>query len=78
MLILSIILKVKIKSISSSIKNNINNIISKYYILDKINSITDRITETLGVNNPLPTTMSGIKSTIDSTNNSISTRNHTR
>jgi hypothetical protein len=70
---LSIVLKAKIKSVSSSIEKDINNIISERQIPDEINSIADESAETLGVNNPLPTATSGIKSAADSAINSIST-----
>lgn len=66
-------MKAKIKSVSSSIENDINNIMSERHIPDEINSIADGSPETLGVNNPLPTATSGIKSAADSAINSIST-----
>jgi len=66
-------LKMKIKSVSSSIGKDINNIISERQFPDEIKSIADGNAETLGMNDPLPTATSGLKNAADSAINGIST-----
>jgi len=63
----------KIKSVSSSIGKDINNIISERQFPDEIKSIADGNAKNLGINDLLPTATSGVKNAADSAINGIST-----